>query len=157
MSGGAESREVESLDRDAAAPIGKSQLLISIPGLEAVEGPARASFTDAIEEYSSNVLKEASNLEFAHRAKTSSEVQYTSSHFASAVSHVSSLGYVPRKKRLYPLARVASPICFLVAGVSMPMAMDPNNWGGWGFVAGGTGVLATILSIYAEYNGKSGL
>lgn len=135
----------------ATSSMASDDVTVTVPGSADVEGAPRRTFEHAVRDYAIDVLDEASRREVAARGSSSTVVQYTSAYFESARIYVRDRGYVPKVSRWYPWARLGVPIAFCFAGIAIPLIFAENAWVGWGFVAGGTLVAATILSIVLEF------
>lgn len=125
-------------------------ITVNVPASADVSGPPRVTFESAIRDFAMDVLAEASRRETAVRGSSSAHVQYISAYFEAAKVYVRELGYVPKRPWWYVPSRIFAPIAFLLAGITIPVAVAKDAWVGWAFISGGTVVVAVVLSIIVE-------
>jgi hypothetical protein len=129
---------------------------INVPGSGIVAAAPKEFFEGLIQEIAEEIIEEASKIEYADRANTSTEVQYTTRHFKRAVQVVRERGNNPaRRPRWYLLTDIGSPIMFLLAGACF--GLIPGGWG-WSFPAAAftaaAGILVATKAINEHHEGR---
>lgn len=105
------------------------EVRVAVDGASALTGVVRDIFEDAVKQYATELLNEASRREVADRGDSSPVIQYTTSQVAVAETVVRSKGVTPpRRSRWIIVAKVAIYLLAAVIGVGGNLMVQSEPW-----------------------------
>lgn len=135
---------------------GADQIVVNVPGVAVVTGPARKALESAVLRYGTDLFEEAKRLEMGPRLRAggaaSADAQFTDWMIMQAEDRVRPIRYVPQPRKKWPsVLRLLGGISFAGAGAAFGFASSETTkfMSGDAWIVGGIAllVLAAVLEL----------